>query len=69
MSVRTHRSKRKGGYRVPRKRSEKALHRFRLKKKIFKKRGWKIKNFPDLFKAIQEYPYIVRRDDTRYIDK
>lgn len=50
----------------PRKRSMKALRRKRLKSHKRKSSGWKIKQFPELFKVIDYFPYIVRRDDERY---
>lgn len=55
-------SKRKGGYRVPRKHKEKILHKKRLKTKIYKKRGWKLQ-YPKYFKEINSYPYIIKYKD------
>ena len=58
--VKRFKSKRKGGYRVPRRRQEKILHKKRMKTKIFKSRGWKI-NYPEHFQVINEFPYIIRK--------
>lgn len=59
MSVIKERKKKKQKY--PRKRSEKSLHRRRVKRNIYKSRGWKLE-YTEYFKEINEYPYIVRKD-------
>jgi hypothetical protein len=60
MSVIYHRQKKKKA-KYPRNRiSRKIIHQQRLKKKIIKKRGWKL-NYPDIFELIDEYPFIIRR--------
>lgn len=46
-------------------RSQKSLRRKRLKSKKYKSSKWKLR-FPELFKEISYFPYIVRRDDRRY---
>ena len=51
---------RKKKQRYPRKRSGKILHRKRVKRNIYKSRGWKL-NYPEYFEEIPEYPYIVRK--------
>jgi len=45
---------------------EKMLQRIRMRTNKFKRSGWKIENYPDIFKVINYFPYIVRRDDERY---
>lgn len=45
---------------------EKVLAGRRMRTRKFKASGWKIKNYPDIFKVIDNFPYIVRRDDKRY---
>ena len=45
---------------------EKAIARRKMKSNKFKHSGWKLKRFPELFKVIDHFPYIVRRDDKRY---
>jgi len=45
---------------------EKAIARKRMKTNKFKSSGWKLKNFPEIFKEVPYFPYIVRRDDHRY---
>ena len=50
----------------PRKRSMKALRRRRIKTRKYKSSGWKIKQFPEIFKEISYFPFIVRKDDKRY---
>ncbi|MFX1364137.1 MAG: hypothetical protein ACFFCE_15300 [Promethearchaeota archaeon] len=42
--------------------SRKVIHKQKLKKKILKTRGWKLK-FPNMFEYIDEYPYIVKKDN------
>lgn len=49
-----------------RRRSEKVLHRKRLRSNKYKKSGWKLKHYPKIFKQINIFPYIVRKDDERY---
>ena len=49
-----------------RKRSEKALHRKRMRTRKYKASKWKIKNYPNIFKVINYFPYIVRRDDKKF---
>lgn len=49
----------------PRTRSMKALRRRRMRSKKFKHSKWKL-NYPKIFKLISYYPFIVRREDTRY---
>ncbi|KKN36743.1 hypothetical protein LCGC14_0770490 [marine sediment metagenome] len=44
---------------------EKTIARKRLRSNKFKHSGWKL-NFPDLFKVIDHFPFIVRKDDRRY---
>jgi len=51
---------RKKNERHPRKRSAKTLNRRRVKNKIYKSRGWKL-DFPNLFKEIPDYPFIVNK--------
>lgn len=48
-----------------RNRSAKVLHKRRLKSKKFKASKWKL-NYPDIFKVINYFPFIVRKDDKRY---
>ena len=50
----------------PRKRSMKSLRRKRLKSRKYKASKWKLQNYPSIFKEIQYFPFIVRRDDHRY---
>lgn len=35
-------------------------NRHKLKRRIYRRRGWKLK-YPDLFKEIDDYPYIIRK--------
>ena len=49
-----------------RNRSEKTLRRKRMRSNKHKSSGWKLKNYPEIFKVINYFPYIVRRDDERY---
>jgi hypothetical protein len=43
-----------------RKRSEKSLHRKRLKTRKYRNSGWKL-NYPDIFEEITDFPYIIRK--------
>jgi len=52
--------------RSTRKRSQKSLHKKQLKSRKYKSSGWKLKQFPEIFKVIDYSPWIVRRDDKRY---
>ena len=45
---------------------EKVIARRRMRSNKYKASSWKIKKFPDIFKVVDHFPYIVRRDDTRY---
>ena len=40
--------------------SRKVLHTQKIKRKIFKSRGWKL-NYPEHFTMIDKYPYIIRK--------
>jgi len=44
---------------------EKMIARKRMKTNKFKHSGWKL-NYPEIFKVIDNFPYIVRKDDQRY---
>lgn len=55
-----------GKIRSSRKRSQKALRKKQLKSRKYKSSGWKLKQHPNIFKAINYPPWIVRRDDKRY---
>jgi len=44
----------------PRNRSMKVLRRRRIKRNIYKSRGWKL-NYPKVFKEIEYYPFIVKK--------
>jgi len=46
-------------------RSAKVLHMKRLMSKKYKASGWKL-NHRDIFKVINYFPFIVRKDDKRY---
>jgi len=35
-------------------------NRIKLKRRIYKKRGWKL-NYPDLFEEIEKFPYIIKK--------
>ncbi|MGB5910538.1 MAG: hypothetical protein WBH31_05020 [Promethearchaeia archaeon] len=60
MSIIYQRQKRKKR-KYPRNRiSRKVLHTQKMKKKILKSRGWKLK-YPELFELIADYPYIIRK--------
>lgn len=60
MSVIYHRQKKKKA-KYPRNRiSRKVIHQHRLKKRILKKRGWKL-DYPDIFELVDKYPYVVRK--------
>ncbi|KKL96741.1 hypothetical protein LCGC14_1841420 [marine sediment metagenome] len=48
-----------------RNRSMKVLHKKRLRSKKYKHSKWKL-NYPEIFKTIGRFPYIVRKDDKRY---
>ena len=45
---------------------EKAIARKKMRANKFKHSKWKLERFPELFKVINYFPYIVRRDDERY---
>ncbi|MHA2429444.1 MAG: hypothetical protein ACXACC_00285 [Promethearchaeota archaeon] len=61
MSIIYQRQKRKKR-KYPRNRiSRKVLHTQKMKKKILKSRGWKLK-YPELFELIADYPYIIRKN-------
>ena len=47
--------------------SMKALRNKILLSKKYKNSEWKLLNYPEIFKRINEFPYIVRRDDKRYV--
>jgi len=49
----------------PRRRSAKPLHRKRIRSHKFKASKWKL-NYPKIFKQINYFPYIVRKDDKRF---
>lgn len=55
----------RGKGKTVRKRTMKALRRRRLRANKYKHSGWKL-NYPDIFKQIDYFPYIVRRDDKRF---
>ena len=58
--IKTKQKRKKGRY--PRNRvSRKVLHRQRIKKRILKSRGWKLK-YPEIFELTDQYPYIVRKE-------
>ncbi|MFX0148949.1 MAG: hypothetical protein ACFE8E_14515 [Candidatus Hodarchaeota archaeon] len=60
MSIIYQRQKRKK-QKYPRNRiSRKVLHSQKMKKKILKSRGWKLK-YPEFFEFTNEYPYIVKK--------
>ncbi|MBY9007537.1 MAG: hypothetical protein KGD63_12340 [Candidatus Lokiarchaeota archaeon] len=62
MSIREYKSKKKKG-KYPRNRiSRKLLHKRKIRKKIFKNRGWKLA-YPEFFQVIDEFPYIIRRNN------
>ncbi|MFX0019234.1 MAG: hypothetical protein ACFFAK_03400 [Promethearchaeota archaeon] len=62
MSIIYQRQKRKK-QKYPRNRiSRKVLHTQKIKKKILKSRGWKLK-YPEEFELIDKYPYIIRRNN------
>jgi hypothetical protein len=62
MSV-VYQRERKKKTKYPRNRiSRKVIHRQKIKKKILKSRGWKL-NYPDYFELIDEFPYIVKREE------
>ena len=48
-----------------RRRSEKVLRKRRIKSNKYKASKWKLK-YPEIFKQISYFPFIVRRDDKRY---
>ena len=37
------------------------LHTRKIRKRIFKKRGWKLA-YPEYFQVIDEFPYIIKRN-------
>ena len=45
---------------------EKEIARRRMRSHKFKASKWKLKRFPEIFKVIDYFPYIVRRDDKRF---
>jgi len=47
-------------------RSKKRLSLRQSKSAKYKHSGWKLKQYPDIFKAIDYPPWIVRRDDKRF---
>lgn len=49
----------------PRRRSMKSLRRRRLKSHKYKSSKWKLE-YPNIFKEISYFPFIVRIDDIRY---
>lgn len=49
----------------PRRRSGKILRIRRLRSNKYKNSKWKLE-FPEIFKEIRNFPFIVRRDDERY---
>ena len=55
-----------GRSRSVRSRSKKVHSRKQSRSKKHKHSGWKLKRFPNLFKAIAYPPWIVRRDDRRF---
>ena len=44
---------------------EKLIEKRRMRTNKFKRSKWKL-NYPNIFKVINYFPYIVRRDDKRY---
>ena len=44
---------------------EKMIARKRMRANKFKNSKWKLK-YPDIFKVIDSFPFIVRRDDKRF---
>lgn len=53
-------------HRSTRRRSQKAHNRRINRSKKYKSSGWKLKFYPNIFKAINYPPWIVRRDDKRF---
>ena len=48
-----------------RRRSQKTLNNWRIKARKYKSSEWKL-DFPEIFKEISYFPFIVRRDDKRF---
>ena len=42
--------------------SRKVINRLKLKKKILKTRGWKLK-YTNIFEYIDEFPYIIKKEE------
>lgn len=51
----------------PRTRSKKVHSRKQNRTRKYKHSGWKLKQFPSIFKEVAYPPWIVRRDDKRFI--
>lgn len=45
---------------------EKIIARRKMKSNKLKASKWKLNNYPSIFKLIDYFPFIVRRDDERF---
>ncbi len=61
MSIKANKQKIKKGKYARNRISRKILHTRKIRKKIFKNRGWKLA-YPEYFQVIDDYPYITRRN-------